>query len=320
MNIVFFESGKEEIPTIKKALAGHKLSFISEVLDDKNAERARDADIICVFIYSKISSKIIEKMPNLKLIATRSTGYDHIDLEACRKRNILVSNVPKYAENTVAEHAFSLLLALSRKIFNAREQIEKKKIDIESLECFDLKDRTLGVIGAGKIGLSMIKMARGFNMKVVAYDIYQNHEAAKELGFSYVSLDELLKSSDIISIHALLTKETHHLLDKKAFKKMKQGVILINTARGQIVELDALVKALKEKKVAFAGLDVFEHEGLLIQKRKEDSLIHYLLNNKNVVITPHMAFYSKESQQRIADTTLDNIKYFIQNKPENLVG
>jgi len=212
MKIAFFECEKDEVSVLKKALSGHNLTFFPEALDEKNAGKAGDAEIACVFIYSKINSRAIEKMRNLKLIVTRSTGYDHIDIEACKKRGILISNIPRYGENTVAEHAFSLLLALSRKIREAKEQIEKKKINIKSLECFDLKGKTLGVIGAGRIGLSMIKMAKGFNMNVIAYDTYQNNEAAKELGFSYVSFDELLRSSDVITIHALLTEKTYHLM------------------------------------------------------------------------------------------------------------
>src|SRR3989344_1035370 len=168
MNIIFFESNKREISAVKNAFSGHKVEFISEALNEKNLSKAKDADVISIFIYSKINSAMLDKMKRLKLIATRSTGYDHIELEACRKRNILVSNVPRYGENTVAEHAFALLLAISRKIIDAKEQVKIRKIDLESLPCFDLKDKTLGVIGAGRIGLSMIRMAKGFNMNVLA--------------------------------------------------------------------------------------------------------------------------------------------------------
>jgi len=319
MNIIFFESNKREISAVKNAFSGHKVEFISEALNEKNLSKAKDADVISIFIYSKINSAMLDKMKRLKLIATRSTGYDHIELEACRKRNILVSNVPRYGENTVAEHAFALLLAISRKIIDAKEQVKIRKIDLESLPCFDLKDKTLGVIGAGRIGLSMIRMAKGFNMNVLAYDIFQNAESAKEAGFRYVSLEHLLKSSDVISIHALLTEQTRHLLDKRAFEKMKPGVVIINTARGPIIELSALIKALKENKVAAAGLDVFEHETLLIKENKEDMPIHYLINSKKVIITPHMAFYSRESLERIIEITLENINSYLLNKPVNLV-
>lgn len=319
MNINFFETKKQDIKIIKELLKYHNLNFSSEILTENNTNKLEKTEILSVFINSKINKKILEKLPNLKYITTRSTGYDHIDLEECKKRGVLVSNVPNYGENTVAEHAFALLLSLSRRVNQGEKQIKNKEVNLEVLPCFDLKDRTIGIIGAGRIGQHMIKMAKGFEMKVIAYDIYQNQKVADEIGFSYVSLDELLKESDIISIHTLLTEKTRHLLNKDSFKKMKPSVIIINTARGEIIDISELVKALKKEKIAGAGLDVFEHESILLQDKKTDSLINFLLNNKNVIMTPHMAFYSHESLQRILSTTIENIKNFANNKHINVV-
>src|SRR3989344_3009853 len=201
MKIVFFEIKGWEKPMIKKALKKHKLFFYHEPLTDKNVKEVKDADIISVFIYSKIDDKLLSMMKKLKLITTRSTGYDHIDVKACKNKKIVVASVPSYGENTVAEHTFALILALSRKVHESHLRRFKGDFSIEGLKGFDLKGRILGVVGAGKIGKHVIRIGRGFEMKVLASDHHPDKFLAEELHFDYVSLEELLKKSDIVTLH-----------------------------------------------------------------------------------------------------------------------
>jgi len=331
MRLVFFEIEGWEKRFLSKMLRGHKLDFYAEPLSAENVRKARNADIVSVFIYSKIDRKILSKLPRLKLIVTRSTGYEHIDVKACKKRDITVCNVPYYGENTVAEHTFALILALSRKIHESYVRVLRGNFSVQGLKGFDLKGKTLGVIGAGHIGLHVIRIAKGFGMNVLAYDIKQDKFIAEVLGFEYVPLDVLLRSSDIITLHVPYTRETHHLIDKEAIKKMKRGVILINTARGVVVDTEALIWGLDTGIIAGAGLDVLEGEELIkeekqllhetqkLEKLAQLARDHILLSRKNVVFTPHIAFYSQEALQRILETTVSNIISFMRGRCENVV-
>jgi len=323
MKIAFFEIENWEKDYLRKSLKNHKLLFFNTPLTIRNVKKIKDVDVLCVFIYSKIDKDILDKLPNLKLICTMSTGFDHIDMEACKKSKIKVKNVPYYGENTVAEHTFSLILALSRKIPESYEKIKKGRFDVKGLRGFDLKDKTLGVVGAGHIGLHVIRIAKGFEMNVLAYDVKKNQKLSRKLGFKFVSLDTLLKNSDIISLHVPSNKYTKHMINKKNIKLIKKGALLINTARGDIVETDALIKALKNKIIGGAGLDVLEEEyfikeeaELLSKKFLEEHNLrtvlqnHVLLKLDNVLITPHNAFNSKEALLRIIDTTIENINSF----------
>ena len=332
MKIAFFEIKGWEKRILNKALKGHQLKYFTEPLTLKNVGNVRNCEIISVFIYSKINSDILKKLPKLKLIATRSTGFDHIDLKESQKRKITVSNVPFYGENTVAEHTFALILALSRNVHKSYVRTLRGDFTIEGLKGFDLKGKTIGVIGAGRIGLHVIKIAKGFGMEVLAYDINQNKFLAEVLDFEYVCLDELLRKSDIISLHVPATPETHHLINKENIKKIKKGAILINTARGSVVDTEALIEALDKGILAGAGLDVLEGEELikeekqlLYDKKKLETLKelvkdHILLAKDNVVYTPHIAFYSQEALERILATTTRNILSFIEGAPENVVS
>ncbi len=320
MNIAFFETHPDEEKEFKKTFKDHKLQFFSETLTSKNAKQAAQAEILSVYIYSKVTQEVLAQLPNLKCITTRSTGYDHIDLEACKKRNIAVSNVPFYGENTVAEHAFALLLELSRRVSQTRTAVLEKKKPLSTIPCFDLKGKTLGVIGTGRIGLSSIRIAKGFGMNVIAHDIIENQEAAKTLDFSYLPLDKILKEADIVTLHAPLTEQTYHLLNKKNLNHSKKGAIIINTSRGAVIETAALVQALKTRTIAAAGLDVLENEENIIDPdKKPTSDQNYLLANENVTYTPHSAFYSKESLQRILVTTIENIQGFLKKKLLNII-
>ena len=331
MRIAFFEVEDWEEEYLKRKLNGHQLKFSNEKLSLENAAQIKDFDALSVFIYSKIDEQIIQAIPNLKLITTRSTGFDHIDLEVCKKQGITVCNVPSYGENTVAEHTFALILSLSRNICKACIRRFEQDFSIEGLEGFDLKGKTIGVVGTGQIGLHVIRIAKGFGMNVVAYDVRQNKLLSEVLEFEYVTLEDLLARSDVITLHVPYMKATHHLMNKDTFKLVKKGAILINTARGSIVDTEALIDALDKKILAGAGLDVFEGEEVIKEEKQLlydpknlevlASLVkdHILLSKDNVVFTPHIAFYSKEALERILETTVENIAAFVSGKPQNVV-
>ncbi len=330
MKIAFFEVEDWEIKHIKDKLKGHKLIFFNDKLNN-NIKKVKDVDIISTFIYSKLDKQVIDQFKKLKYIATMSTGFDHIDLVECKKRKIIVSNVPFYGENTVAEHAFALLLGLSRRIYESHERTKLGVYDYNGLRGFDLKDKTLGVIGTGHIGTYTIKIAHGFGMNVIAYDKFKNNKLQKEFNFKYVTLKTLLQKSDVITLHLPYNKQTHHTLNKNNMKYIKRGAYIINTARGALIETDALVKAIDKGIIAGAGLDVLESEPYIKEEKqllskhfdKKDMLTviedHILMHNEHVLITPHNAFNSKEALLRILNTTIDNVKSFIMKKPINLV-
>jgi D-lactate dehydrogenase len=231
MKIAFFEVKDWEEEYLRKRLNGNLVKFSSEILSLENAQQIKDFDVVSVFIYSKLYERLIREIPNLKLITTRSTGFDHIDVEVCKKLNVTVCNVPSYGENTVAEHTFALILSLSRRLCKVCSR-SGPNFSLEGLMGFDLKGKTLGVIGTGQIGLHVIRIAKGFGMNILAYDLHQTKILAEVLGFEYTSLDDLLSRSDIITIHVPYNKYTHHLLNEDKFKLAKRGAILINTARG----------------------------------------------------------------------------------------
>lgn len=295
-----------------------------------------DMTILSPFINTPVRAKEFDAFPKLRLIATRSTGFDHIDVAEAAKRGILVANVPTYGENTVAEHTFALILSLSRNLRRAYFKSKQGDFTLDGLMGFDLKGKTLGVIGTGRIGLHVIHMARGFGLEVLAYDVRQDHFMEEVLGFKYRGFDELLEKSDILSLHVPYLPSTHHLVNLGNIGKIKRGAILINTSRGGLIETAALVKALDEGVLAGAGLDVLEGESCLLEEKRfldaakcsdclgkkpqvilEDKL---LLARDNVIFTPHMAFYSKEAVTRILDTTAENILNFLAGKPAHIVN
>ena len=287
---------------------------------------------LSVFIYSHVTREVLEKLPELKFIATRSTGFDHIDVEACRTRGIAVSNVPSYGENTVAEHTIALLLMLSRKVHQSVLQMRSGRVDLAELTGFDLQGKTIGVIGAGHIGLHVIRIARGFGMRVLAFDIRRDPFLADLLGFEYATLERLLAESDIVTLHSPYTEKTHHLLGREQFAQMKQGAMIVNTARGGLIDTDALVEALESGKVGGAGLDVLEGEELikeekqLLQQPLDVERLRMAVRNRvllardNVVFTPHNAFNSREALVRILEVTLSNLEAFRAGQPVRRVA
>ena len=333
MNIIYFGQEEWEKEYITGKLAGHTVSFYLGSLQNNPDVRDESVEVVSIFVNSTMRAAELDRFPNAKLIATRSTGFDHIDLAEAKKRGITIASVPSYGVNTVAEFAFALLLALSRRICEASNRVkEAGSFSQANLEGFDLAGKTLGIVGVGHIGVHTARMARGFDMNVVAFDAHQDESLAKNIGFTYVSLPELLGMSDVISIHVPYLPTTHHLINGESIKQIKRGAYLINTARGAIVETEALVQALQAGIIAGAGLDVLEEEGDMADELKlltaphpsEEELKtvlanHYLMTHPRVIITPHVAFDTREAIKRILDTTAGNISGFASGTPENVV-
>ena len=300
---------------------GIKVEFSEDELIFENVEKYKDAEVVVVFVYSQINKKVLAKLPKLKAVITASTGYDHIDINECRKRKISVYNVPHYGENTVAEHTFALILALAKNLYKSINLTKLGKFSTEQLQGIDLKGKTIGIVGMGSIGSHVCRMAKGFEMNVLAFNRSQDKKLAKRLGFKYMKkLDELLKNSDIVSLHLPLNKATYHIINKKNILLMKQGSFLINTARGGLIDSAAIIKALDAGILAGAGLDVLGEEELLKEERQlyskkfsRQDYINFMENTElmkrdNILITPHNAFNTKAALQRILDTTIANIK------------
>lgn len=331
MKLALFEIDSEEKKFISPQLKKHEAVYFNRPLEEGDLEKIKDTEGLVIFIYTQLTKEIIDRLPNLKFVVTCSTGFDHIDLEACKERNIVVTNVPSYGEITVAEHTFALILALSRRILESNKRIHDGYFSPEGLTGFDLNGKTLGVIGVGSIGCNVSKIANGFGMKVLAYKRSPDPELEKEYGFTIVDLETVLQKSDIVTIHLPYNQETHHLIDQEKFYMMKKGSILINTARGAIVDTKAMVAALQEERLFGVGLDVFEGEPVLREEKEllsrqfnnEDMLYvleeHLLLHHPHVVMTPHNAFNSREALEIIMSTAVENISAFEDGKPQNVV-
>jgi D-lactate dehydrogenase len=329
--IVFYDVAEQDVEYVRAHFSD--VAICDKPLSLETAEMAKDAEIVSIFVTSKADKNVCEKLKKLKFIACRSTGYDNVDLASIHSRGVLVSNVPSYGENTVAEYAFTLLLALARKIPQTIDQIQSGEIDNHELGGFDLSGKTLGVIGTGRIGTHAISIGRGFGMKVIGFDPFPRLELEGQLGFAYVDFRELVKTCDVITIHAPLTKTTHHLLDASAFRAMKPNCVVVNTSRGEIIDTSALTDALRDKQIAGVALDVIEGEELLDTERELQIIRSHRSKQKlmlaaeiaaieklpNVIITPHNAFNTTEAVARIWNTSNDNIKSFLAGKSQNLV-
>lgn len=333
MKITVFEVEDWERQAFENLQGEHQTEFVEGPLTRENAESYADSEAVSPFIYSDLSADVLKRMGRLKLIVTRSTGFDHIDLEYCGANNITVCNVPAYGDNTVAEHVFALLLTISHKMIAAVDRTRRADFSLKGLQGFDLLGKTLGVIGTGNIGRCVIEIAKGFRMNVLAADVRPDEDLASRLGFRYVEMDQLLASSDIITLHVPSNEKTRNLISDKEFAKMKEGVVLINTARGDILDIKALARAIGEGKVAAAGLDVLPEEGAIreeaellrsVYDKKHDLetmlLNHILLRLRNVIITPHSAFNTREAVERILTTTVDNIRSFSAGKAQNVIS
>ncbi len=271
--------------------------FLREKIKREFVEDLEKAEIlICRAKFTRINKDFLDKMFKLKMITTMSSGFDHIDLEECKKRGIVVCNVPCYCENSVAEHVFALILSLLKKIFIGK-----------NIKTSELHGKVLGVIGGGRIGLRVIEIGKAFGMKPICYDIFKDVGASEKLGFEYVELDKLLKDSDVISLHTPLNKKTYHLINDEKIEIMKSGVIFINCSRGEVVDSLALIKGLEKEKIKGAGLDVWEGDD------------NMFLGRKNVIITFHNAANTREAEEKVLNETVENVLSFIKGKERNIV-
>jgi D-lactate dehydrogenase len=328
MKIAVFSTKSYDKESIEKHIgnSGHSLTYFKESLNNKTTNLALGFNAVCIFVNDKLEEESILKLAKngIKLIALRCAGFNNIDLEAAAKNNITVVRVPAYSPQAVAEQAVALIMTLNRKTHKAYNRIREGNFSLERLIGFNLYNKTVGVVGTGRIGQVFAKIMLGFGCKVVAYDVYENKELIKE-GITYLPFDELIKVSDIISLHCPLTTETHHLMNKKTFSKVKKGVMLINTSRGGLIETKDAIKALKKQQIGYLGIDVYEQEENLFFKDLseniiEDELILRLISFPNVLITAHQGFLTKEALEQIAKITIDNISNFEKNiKSENEV-
>lgn len=338
MKIVFFDVDRITRDYLaKRHICDGDVILLEESMENISEEQfsyIKEADVISVFVHTalKMTRETLDKYKNLKLIATRSTGYDHIDLNYCKSRAIEVLNVPKYGEATVAEFTFGVLLSLARHIIQARTDMKNNFVRMNEYIGFDLYGHTLGIIGTGAIGRHVAKLARGFGMDVLAYDLYPNEEFQRIYNIHYVTLEQLYKKADVITLHTPATQDNYHLLNDEAFNKMKQGVIILNTARGSLIDPEALYRALACGKVKAAALDVLENEDFIIHDdiilKSQDIPREFAMNTivnarlmqmKNVLITPHIGFNSIDAVHRILHTTLENINHFCAGRIQNSV-
>lgn len=276
-------------------------------------EQCADAAVISTFIYTKFTGEVLRMLPALKLLVTRSVGYDHIDLDACAKRSVTVCNVPDYGSHVIAEHVFALLLSTLRHIPEADKRVEGGTFDYHGLRGMALRGKTIGIVGTGKIGRRVAQIAHGFGMKILAADQCRTLEIVDLLGVQYVSLEELLRQSDIITLHVPATKGTEHMLNEKTLALLKPGAILVNTARGSLIDSKALLEALESGKIAHALLDVLEHEQNFEENRA-------LIRHPRVVTTPHIAFYADDSMRNMYLDCFQSIEQWQRGEtPEHVV-
>ena len=298
-----------------------EMKFLKGKLTEETAPLTKGYEIVCAFANDTLNKKVIDIMAEngVKLLAMRCAGYNNISFKDINGR-FKVVRVPAYSPYSIAEYTMGMILTMSRKIHKAYVRTREGNFSINGLMGYDLHGKTVGIIGAGKIAQILIQILKGFGTKVIAYDPYPNYEKAKELGFEFVDLDTLYKNSDIISLNCPLTKETQYMINRNSMAKMKDGVMIVNTGRGLLIDSVDLVEALKDKKIGAAALDVYEEEANYFFEDKsdeviEDDILGRLLSFHNVLITSHQAYFTKEAVEAITITTLNNIRDFIDGKP-----
>lgn len=303
---------------------GFDIEFYETRLTPASAAIARGAQVVCAFVNDDLSAETVKKLHEygVKLIAMRCAGYNNVNLPAALDR-IRVVRVPEYSPYAVAEYTMGLLLTLNRNLHRAYCRVRENNFSINGFIGFDLHGKTVGVVGTGKIGMTFVEVLQGFGVKILAYDLYPKEEEAKRLNMEYVSLEELFKRSDVISLHCPLTPENRHMINKETIALMKPGVFILNTSRGALIDAPALIKGLKKKKIGGAGLDVYEEETEYFFEDRSDAAIDddvlaRLLTFPNVIVTSHQAFFTKEAETNIANITLNNIRDFFNRK--NLVN
>lgn len=321
--IAFFGAKPYDIASFDKVNEkyNYDIRYYKGHLNPNNVVLTQDTDVVCIFVNDTADAAVIDAMVDngVKLLALRCAGFNNVDLKAA-KGKLPVVRVPAYSPYAVAEYSLALMLLLNRKIHRAYWRTRDGNFSLNGLMGFDMHGKTIGIIGTGKIARILIRLLKGFGMRILAYDLYPDMKFAGEEGISYVSLDELYRESDIISLHCPLTDQTKYMIDKDSIDKMKEGVMIINTGRGQLINTNDLIEGLKEKKIAAAGLDVYEEEGEYFYEDKSDKIIDddvlaRLLSFNNVIVTSHQAFFTKEALHNIAETTLQNIEDFRCHRP-----
>lgn len=333
--LAFFNVDEKEQAVLSKAFDGKKafeLSFRQNPLDIHTLTIANEADGIGIFIQSQITREILDLLPQLRIIATMSTGFDHIDIEACKSRNITVCNVPAYGDNTVAEYAFGLIIALARKLKPTFERVERGFFSRTGLKGMDLKGKTLGLVGTGRIGCQMARLGWAFGMKVIAHDLRSNATLVEKFGVTFLGLDEVLQQADIISLHVPYLPSTYHLINAERLRLLKPTALLINTARGKVVDTKAVSVALREGRLGGVALDTFEGEEIWIEEEflKRDDLAAItlkeamesfsIMRSERAILTPHNAFNTREALERILVTSATNLKAYFSDNPQNVVS
>ena len=317
IRIAFFDTKEYDKESFEKVAAARdvEVKYLETKLSEHTAELARGCDAVCVFVNDTVNAAVIDKLYEcgVKMIALRCAGYNNVDLQRAYGR-IHVVHVPAYSPYAVAEHAAALLLTSIRRIHKAYNRTRDFNFSLNGLTGFDLHGKTAGIIGTGKIGRIFSDICRGFGMHVIAYDRFP----AKDSGIEYVTLDELLERSDIISLHCPLTEETKHLINAAAIDKMKKGVVILNTSRGALIDTEALLLGIKARKVGAACLDVYEEEAdIFFEDRSghilNDELLSRLISMPNVIVTSHQAFLTQEALHNIAETTMNNIQSYFDN-------
>ena len=321
--IAFFGAKPYDIASFDKVNEkyNYDIRYYKGHLNPNNVVLTQDTDAVCIFVNDTADAAVIDAMVDngVKLLALRCAGFNNVDLKAAKGQRPVV-RVPAYSPYAVAEYSLALMLSLNRKIHRAYWRTRDGNFSLNGLMGFDMHGKTIGIIGTGKIARILIRLLKGFGMRILAYDLYPDMKFAGEEGISYVSLDELYRESDIISLHCPLTDQTKYMIDKDSIDKMKEGVMIINTGRGQLINTNDLIEGLKEKKIAAAGLDVYEEEGEYFYEDKSDKIIDddvlaRLLSFNNVIVTSHQAFFTKEALHNIAETTLQNIEDFRCHRP-----
>ena len=344
--IAFIETESDEQEWLARELGESELRFAAALAEDLG-----DPEIVSVFLNSPIDAAFLDRNASVALVTTRSTTFDHINLAECARRGVVVCNVPSYGDHTVAEHTFALILGLARRLREAMDSARQPTFSYENVRGTDLHGKTFGVVGAGHVGQHVIRMANAFDMEVIVDDVERRPELARDLNFRYVEFDELLAQSDIISLHAALTPATYHLFNRETFAKCRRGLLLVNTARGRLIDTEALREALDSGIVGGVGLDVLEEERVMRRETSQiirDQIVerlhasfaprelrppdsarvqelqtlmqtHKLLERPNVLFTPHIAFNSVEAVERILQVTVENIRAFAAGAPINVL-
>ena len=317
MNVAVFSTKQYDRTSLERANAGrHELHYLEPHLEQATAALASGHEAVCAFVNDRLDATVLELLAadGIRLVALRCAGFNNVDMPAAQRLGIVVVRVPAYSPHAVAEHTVALMLALNRKMHRAYNRVREGNFALEGLLGFDMNGRTAGVVGTGKIGAVVAQILRGFGCQVLAFDPFPDEEC-RSAGVHYVSLDELLRASDIVTLHCPLTAENHHLIDATAVEKMKTGVMLINTSRGGLLDTRAVIDALKSGKLGHVGLDVYEEEGEMFFEDLSgtilrDDIFTRLLTFPNVIITGHQAFFTREALDKIAATTIANITEF----------